>query len=295
MRVDLSRALACRASAIARAPRHGGDQATDDRIRRQAGERLGSSLARRSTPGQKARRIEAIACIAIESNFAKRRVTGMLTAALRRKPLSTRRNIDDAFVPGDLVLFAGQGLESRTIAAVTCSPLQLLSGQWFSHIGICALDLRGRVLIFESTTLCDSPCEILRRTNQGTQAHRPGNRIKNYAGKVWRLRLSPREALAEPASQRLSEFLLSEIGKPYDYAGAMISGTWRLRFASWFYPTMDRLFCSYYVMAALKDVGKVDKDLNPRSYHPARVARDLQVWGTYQPLGLSGSESFRIK
>ncbi len=208
------------------------------------------------------------------------------------------RNLNDAFMPGDLVLFAGQGLESRWIALVTCQPLELLSGRWFSHIGICARDPhddRGRVLLFESTTLCDLPCEISRRKTPGTQAHLPADRIASYPGKVWRLRLSIREALAEPQSQRLSDFLLSEIGKPYDYAGAMISATRRLRLASWLYPTMDRLFCSYYVMAALKDIGKVDKDLNPRAYNPARVARNLQVWGTYQPLRLTGSQSVRIK
>ncbi|HVX64113.1 MAG TPA: hypothetical protein VHC19_26055 [Pirellulales bacterium] len=209
--------------------------------------------------------------------------------------MSTPRNFDDAFVPGDLVLFAGQGLESRWIALVTCDPLQLLSGQWLSHIGICGRDPHGRTLLFESTTLCDLPCQISHRKTHGTQAHLPEARIDRYSGKVWRLRLAERETLTEPQSRRLSDFLLSEIGKPYDYAGAMISATWRLRFASCLYPTMSKLFCSYYVMAALKDIGKVDKDLNPRAYNPARVARNLQVWGTYQPLGLAGSQSVRLK
>ncbi len=178
--------------------------------------------------------------------------------------MSTPRNFDHAFVPGDLVLFAGQGLESRWIALVTCHPLQLLSGQWLSHIGICGRDPHGRTLLFESTTLCDLPCQISHRKTHGTQAHLPEAPIDTYSGKVWRLRLAERETLTEPQSRRLSDFLLSEIGKPYDYAGAMISATWRLRFASCLYPTMSKLFCSYYVMAALKDIDKVDKDLNPR-------------------------------
>lgn len=203
--------------------------------------------------------------------------------------------LNDAFVPGDLVLFAGQGLESRWIALVTCHPLELLLGRWFSHIGICARDASGRVLIFESTTLCNLACEIVHKKTHGTQAHLPADRIGAYQGKVWRLRLAVRETLTEPESQRLSDFLLSEIGKPYDYAGAMISATWRLRLSSWLYPTMQRLFCSYYVMAALKDIGKVDKDLNPRAYNPARVARNLQTWGSYQPIGVPGSASVRVK
>ena len=203
--------------------------------------------------------------------------------------------LNDAFVPGDLVLFAGQGLESRWIALVTCHPLELLLGRWFSHIGVCARDANGRVLIFESTTLCNLACEIAHKKTHGTQAHLPADRVGNYQGKVWRLRLAVRETLTEPESQRLSDFLLSEIGKPYDYAGAMISATWRLRLSSWLYPTMQRLFCSYYVMAALKDIGKVDKDLNPRAYNPARVARNLQTWGSYQPIGVRGSDSVRVK
>lgn len=209
------------------------------------------------------------------------------------------KNLNDAFQPGDIVLFAGRGLESRWIALVTCTPYQWLQGTPFSHVGICARDpnsSRGRVLIFESTTLCDLACEITHRKNKGTQAHLPADRIANYDGKVWRLRLSRRDALTEPESQRLSDFLLSEIGKPYDYEGAMISATKWLRLCEFMYPTMDKIFCSYYVMAALKDIGKVDHDLNPRAYSPARLARDLMVWGTMQPFGPTKcSPSCRVK
>ena len=216
-------------------------------------------------------------------------------AAASIYPGTVAGRLRQAFVPGDLVLFAGQGFESRWIALVTCRPLELLLGRWFSHIGVCARDQQGRVLLFESTTLCDLPCEIQHRKMCGTQAHLPAERIASYAGNAWRLRLAERETLSEPESRRLSDFLLSEIGRPYDYAGAMISATWRLRLSSWLYPTLKRLFCSYYVMAALKDIGKVDKDLNPRAFNPARVARDLQTWGSYQPLCQVGSESVRVK
>src|SRR5713226_3934901 len=95
-----------------------------------------------------------------------------------------------SFVPGDLLVFAGQGFESRAIALATCRPWQLLRGEWFSHLGICARGPAGNVLLFESTTLADLPCEILRRKTQGTQAHKPWDRIQNHRGKVWRLRLA---------------------------------------------------------------------------------------------------------
>lgn len=201
---------------------------------------------------------------------------------------------DAEFQAGDLLLFAGRGLESRWIAAVTCSPWQLLAGQWFSHIGICARDPHGRVLVWESTTLCDLPCAITGRKVRGTQAHLPSERIDNYDGAAWRLRLAEREALCDAESLRLTDFVLSEIGRPYDYEGAMISATRRLRLCRRFYPTLDKLFCSFYVLAALKDIGKVDKDLNPRAYSPAHAARDLMYWGTYQPLGEPKSESVKI-
>jgi hypothetical protein len=203
-------------------------------------------------------------------------------------------NEDRSFVPGDLLLFAGRSLESRWIAAVTCTPWQLLAGQWFSHLGICARGPRGQVLVWESTTLCDLPCEIMKRKVRGVQAHIPRQRLSRYDGAAWRLRLATREALTEQDSLRLSDFVMSEIGRPYDYEGAMISATWRLRLCRTLYPTLDKLFCSFFVLAALKDIGKVDKDLNPRAFSPARTARDLMYWGTYQPIDAAGSASTRV-
>ncbi|HEV3007002.1 MAG TPA: hypothetical protein VGX78_21205 [Pirellulales bacterium] len=202
---------------------------------------------------------------------------------------------DRPFVPGDLLAFAGQGFESRLIAIMSCRAWQLLRGQWFSHIGICARGPAGNLLLFESTTLADTPCEILHRTTHGTQAHDPRRRIDDYAGKVWRLRLADREALSEPEENRLADFLLSEIGKPYDYTGAFVAGTWRLRACRWFCPRLDTLFCSDLVLAALKDIHKVDHGLNPRTYSPGRTVRDLTYWGLYQPLDACGSESRRIR
>jgi hypothetical protein len=198
-------------------------------------------------------------------------------------------------MPGDLLAFAGSGFESRTIALATCRPWQLMAGWWFSHLGICARGPSSKVLLFESTTLTDLACEIVHRPVKGTQAHTPGERIKSYNGSVWRLRLSTREMLTEPEERRLWEFLLAEIGKPYDYAGALVAGTWRLRACRWFYPRLDKLFCSDLVLAALKDIRKVDHGLNPRSYSPARAVRDLAYWGVYQPLGRRDSASVRIK
>ena len=201
--------------------------------------------------------------------------------------MAIQRSLDDSFQPGDLVFFAGRGLESRWIALVTCTPWQWAQRTPFSHVGICARDPhnRGRVLIFESTTLCDLPCAITGKKEKGVQAHFPSERIRNYPGKVWRLAPTIHYALKWQQGARLTDFLMSEIGKPYDYEGAMISATNWLRLCEWMYPTLDKVFCSYLCMAALKYCEMVDKDLNPRAYSPARMARKLPYWGLYNPIG----------
>jgi hypothetical protein len=205
------------------------------------------------------------------------------------------RDCNGEFMPGDLLVFAGTGFDSRFIALASCRPWQLLLGQWFSHIGICARGPAGEVLVFESTTLCELPCEILRRKVHGIQAHKPRQRLDVYPGKAWRLRLAPRETLTGAESRRLTSFLMADIGKPYDYDGALVAGTFVLRLCRMFLSRTDVFFCSDLVMAALKDVGRVDHDLNPRSYSPGRAVRDLTYWGTYQPLAKRGSQSQRLK
>lgn len=196
------------------------------------------------------------------------------------------------YEPADLLFFAGTNWESRVIALATCSPWQLLKRQWFSHVGIIA-PYHDRLLIFESTTLCDEPCEIQKRRVHGPQAHEPAGRVASYRGKVWRLRLDPREKLARAQALRLSDYCASKIGDGYDYDGAGVSGTRLLRLARFLRPSLDKLFCSEYALGALRDVGVVDKDINAASYNPARLARDLQWWGTYQWLGTPGSERLK--
>ena len=198
------------------------------------------------------------------------------------------------FQPGDLLFFAGRGWESRFIAGVTCSLWQMLRGQFISHVGICATYDR-KVLLFESTTLTDLPCAIQQKAVSGSQAHEPNHRIDKYDGKVWRLRLNERDKLKERDSHRLSTYLSSTIGRPYDYAGAPLSGTKIIRLVRGLYQDTDILFCSEWCTAALKDVGKMNHDVNASTYSPARLARDLQYWGTYQPLGKKNSESVRVK
>ena len=210
----------------------------------------------------------------------------------RFPPTTAARTL--SFLPGDLVLFAGRNCESRAIALATCSPAQLILGQWFSHVAICA-DYRDRVLLFESTTLCDLPCGIRHCKTRGPQAHDPRLRVRGYQGGVWRMRLARDKALNANQRRELTTFLTSKLGEGYDCEGAAICGTRLLRLARWIRPSLDKLFCSHYAMSALKAIDIVDHDLNAASYSPARLARDLPWWGTYQWLATAGSESVKIK
>lgn len=204
------------------------------------------------------------------------------------------RILDD-FQPGDLLFFAGRNPESRLIALGTCSFRQLaLERTWFSHVGIVTL-YRGEPMLFESTTFNPDACEIQLRKVNGPQSHSPAQRVGSYPGKVWRLRIAQRKALLPSETDRLTDFLVSKLGDGYDYEGAIISGTHFLRVARWIRPSLDKLFCSYYAMEALQDIRRVDQSLSAASYNPARMARDLVWWETYQPLGYRGSESVRLK
>jgi len=199
---------------------------------------------------------------------------------------------------GDLLVFAGADAASRGIALATCSPWQLLKGHWFSHIAIVAKKPNSQLLLaFESTTFCKIPCAITGKQAEGVQAHYPDGRVRTYAGRVWRLRLVWPLAVegCRDAGGELSDFLMGEIAKPYDYEWAVLAGTRRLRLARSLNPRLDRLICSGLVMAALQRIRVVDRDLNSSSYSPARAVRDLTYWGTYQPIGAGGSESVRLK
>lgn len=208
--------------------------------------------------------------------------------------LHEHENAAQRFLPGDLLCFAGQDWQSRSIALATCSFWQLLSGQWFSHVGILAEYRRG-MLVFESCASCELPCVIQRRPISGPQAHEPAERIERYRGRVWRLRLDRRQRLTAEENRRLVDFLVDQLGDGYDWEGAAISGTRLLRLARWICPSLDKLFCSALAMSALKATERVDHDLNPSAYSPARLARDLQWWRTYQWLGRTGSESLLLK
>lgn len=191
--------------------------------------------------------------------------------------------------PGTMVFFAGNDWLGRAIALATSTPWQLLvQRRWISHVAIIA-DYEhddGDLLLWESTSLGDAPCAIQGKVVRGVQAHDVGERISNYNGKVWVSH--PRRRLTIPQRNALSESLINRLGTDYDYTQAGLAGLWLLRHWFWWVgvpnPEDDRnLFCSELVRLELEKI-EVFGQANCSRYAPAKLAREPQDLGIYQPL-----------
>ena len=193
-----------------------------------------------------------------------------------------------AFQSGDIAACFGTDVTSRTISALTSSPLAPHRLRWApSHVAIVA-DWQKDTLWIESTTLCPHPCEFHQRTIEGPQAHQPLVRIADYVqagGRVDIYRPTPVNQLCKSERHLLSDVLINNFvlaSLPYDLAGALLSGTWLLQRTRLF-PDADfhSLFCSELVAAVLMRLGRLNRD-NPTRYHPGRLLRTLVRTGTYQ-------------
>lgn len=175
--------------------------------------------------------------------------------------------------PGDLLVFWGRGWTSRVIEAATRGP---------SHVGIIApRSPVGDLLLFESTTLCDLPCEINHVPHCGVQAHKPTDRLANYDGGISLMRLTPAWELQTAEVDRLTGLLRGLVGLGYDTPGALISGTKCLRLSRLMpYPDLGSLFCSELCAHVLMRVGRLPLD-NASGYSPATLVRRLRRCGTY--------------
>ncbi len=185
---------------------------------------------------------------------------------------------------GDILIFAGASFISRMIAMRTCSWWQLATGEWDSHIGICA-SYHGKMLLFESTTLSDIPCEISGRMHRGSKAVDPAGRIEFYDGKVWvmkpTLAILPRTARRR--REALIESLVSMVGRPYEDLHKLIAvGTRFAKRHRYFGEDASKLFCSEMVGIALEDAGMIAQG-NAAMFSPSSLARRLVREGTYLP------------
>lgn len=172
--------------------------------------------------------------------------------------------------PGDVLAFSGGNIHSDIINLTTYG-----WPRWgASHVGIIA-DYDGTYLIFESTTSAAYKCAIQHAFVTGTQAQRVGQRIQSYKGRVWAYPLVKPLHFGE--SYRLTKFLMKGIGRPYDGEGAMRAGArlWADIQAFLHEESLSALFCSEWVAAAMRHVGRFDTK-HVGKWSPNALIRELR-------------------
>ena len=198
-----------------------------------------------------------------------------LAATLPVKAMS-RREVGRIVSPsdikaGDVIGFSGNSWISGLINIGTYG----IPFWGISHVGIMAHAADGRLLIFESTTLEDMPCEIAGECFNGTQAHTLDKVLKAYDGKVWHYPLS--RPLYDSEDKRLNEFLMATIHTPYDMMGAFRSGGIGLSWIESCFREQDLhlIFCSEWIASALSYIGIFHTD-NASRWNPNRLVRRLR-------------------
>lgn len=160
---------------------------------------------------------------------------------------------------GDVIAFSGANYISDMVNLATWG-----IPRWgVSHVGIVA-DV-DRLLLFESTTLDEVPCEIMQTSFSGTQAHVLN--FDRYKGRVWHYPLY--RTLYKRESERLSSFLLGILQTPYDELGALRSARPVFRGQD-----LSSIFCSELVAAAFAKVGILPT--NASKWNPNRLIRSLR-------------------
>ena len=172
---------------------------------------------------------------------------------------------------GDVIGFSGNSWISGLINIGTYG----IPFWGISHVGIMAHAADGRLLLFESTTLEDMPCEIAGECFNGTQAHSLDKILKAYNGKVWHYPLC--RPLYESEDKRLTEFLMATIHTPYDAMGAFRSAGIGLSWIESCFREQDlhMIFCSEWVAAAYADIG-IMPTANAARWNPNHLCRTLQ-------------------
>lgn len=170
--------------------------------------------------------------------------------------------------PGDIIGFSGANSTSDFINLVTYG-----IPRWsISHVGIVALYSDGVSLIFESTTEAPDQCYIQHAYVTGSQAQRVEPRVAHYKGRVWHFPLV--KSLSPEESDALTLFLVNGLGRRYDASGASRAGAklWSYVQSQLHEENQEALFCSEWVAAALRAVGRFDTT-NISSWSPNALLR----------------------
>lgn len=175
-----------------------------------------------------------------------------------------------AIKSGDLIGFSGQSWLSSAINIGTYG-IPLFG---ISHVGIMAHADDGRLLIFESTSLENLPCEISHENFTGTQAHLLDDILHEYKGRAWHYPLY--RSLYQSEDERLTSFLMDTIHVPYDAMGAFRSAGVGLSWFESLFRSQDlqTIFCSEWIAAALSTIG-VFPTSNASRWNPNRLVRHL--------------------
>jgi hypothetical protein len=177
---------------------------------------------------------------------------------------------------GDVIGFSGDCWLSAFINLATYG-----IPYWsISHVGVMA-DYADQLLLFESTVLSDIPCAIQGIDIPGTKAVALEERVKGYCGKIWHYPLY--RLLYDFERERLSEFLLSTLGMPYDSIGAVRAGGlgWSWLESKLWPADLSAIFCSEWVCAAHTVLGVFQTDHISR-WSPNRLIRTERKRGILQ-------------
>jgi len=176
--------------------------------------------------------------------------------------------------PGDLIGFSGEGFTGDIINLGTYG-----IPRWgICHVGIMGEAKDGRLLLFESTTLDDLPCEITGARFDGTQAHQLDAVLQRYRGKVWHYPFY--RPFYGFERKRLTEFLMGTIHVPYGMMDAFRSADNGLSYFELLLHGTDlhRIFCSEWCAAALSYCG-VWPTTNFGRWNPNKLLRHLRIHG----------------
>lgn len=176
--------------------------------------------------------------------------------------------VTDAIKAGDIIGFSGFYWQSVAINLATYGvPFWSLS-----HVGIMAHADDGRLLLFESTSLDELPCEIMGKPFAGVQAHVLEDILRIYRGRVWHYPIY--RPLYFHESARLTKCLLDAIGTPYDELGAYRAAGVGLSWVESLLRPQDLslIFCSELCCFAHTNIGLFQTDDASR-WNPNRFTR----------------------
>jgi hypothetical protein len=178
-----------------------------------------------------------------------------------------------AIQDGDIIGVSGEGLTSAVINLGTFG----LPRVGISHVGIVCHH-GNDALIYESTTLGRPPCVIQGKTVSGVQAHYLQDYVEFVPGKIWHYPL--RRELYNHEAARLGYVLDRQVGKAYDFGGAIRSGgaVFRTLQACLRAEDLATIFCSEYVAHALRQIGLMQiKSVS--SWNPNYLCRHVTKTG----------------